>query len=924
MLPFGSLVFGSPWLLVGLAALPVLWWLLRFTPPAPRAERFPAIALLLRLAPSREDPQRMPRWLLALRILLAGLIIFAFADPVLRAAGVSLRSAPLVIAIDDGDAAAGDFEARRAAFISLAEEADRNNMPVVIVTTAPRASLPGIERLSGKDARARLAALTPVPWEVDRGDAAKRLDEAKIGGGYKVVWISDGLDHPGTNEFHAALERAGTLTVTVPQITALPLVLLPPREDGAVLVARVRRAQSAARIDTQGTVRASAADGRELGEATFVFAPGASEAEARFDLPLGLRNDITRLEIEGQRHAGAVVLLDESSRRRSVGLVSGAVRTENQPLLSDLYFLERALKPYAALTRGSISALATQDRAIVVLADVGQILGEDHDTLKRWVEKGGTLVRFAGPRMAAQSDDLIPVTLRRGGRTFGGTLTWESPQGMGTFAQGSPFAGLTPSQDVKVKRQVLAEPAPDLGEKTWAQLADGTPLVTADRRGEGLLVLIHVTANTDWSDLPLSGLFVEMMRRVIALSHGQAAAAARGSSGMAALDGLLAPYRLLDAFGVLAAPPEGVRPLDAAKDMSKPAGPDHPPGFYGPADTPAAFNLTREDTVLASLSLPGTANLATLTAHHSRALKPVLLVCAFIVALADCLAVLFLRGVGLRGLASGARRAAAMCLIAGLACAVPPPAHAQESSASVDDFAMEALKDFRLAYVRTGDPQVDTICEAGLRGLSQTLRDRTAVEPAPPMGVDLEQDEVVFFPLLYWQVTSDQPDLSDAAIAKLDKFMKSGGTLIVDTADEDEALVGGGEGGLAQQRLRAILGHLDLPALEPIGPDHVLTKAFYLVQDFPGRWVGGKVWAETAAGGADHDGVASLIIGSNDWAGAWAMDETGHWLLPTVPGGDRQREMALRVGVNLVMYVLTGNYKADQVHVPALLERLGQ
>ena len=75
---------------------------------------------------------------------------------------------------------------------------------------------------------------------------------------------------------------------------------------------------------------------------------------------------------------------------------------------------------------------------------------------------------------------------------------------------------------------------------------------------------------------------------------------------------------------------------------------------------------------------------------------------------------------------------------------------------------------------------------------------------------------------------------------------------------------------------------------------------------------------------SNNDGVASIIVGSNDWASAWAMDAAGRPVMPVIPGGDMQREMALRFGVNLVMYALTGNYKADQVHLPAIIERLGQ
>ena len=116
---------------------------------------------------------------------------------------------------------------------------------------------------------------------------------------------------------------------------------------------------------------------------------------------------------------------------------------------------------------------------------------------------------------------------------------------------------------------------------------------------------------------------------------------------------------------------------------------------------------------------------------------------------------------------------------------------------------------------------------------------------------------------------------------------------------------------------------IEIPPLTPVPPDHVLTKSFYLMQDFPGRYAGAALWVG-ATEGRVNDGVASIMVGSNDYAGAWAISDEGRPLFPVVPGGERQREMSYRAGVNLVMYALTGNYKADQVHVPFILERLGQ
>jgi hypothetical protein len=248
-----------------------------------------------------------------------------------------------------------------------------------------------------------------------------------------------------------------------------------------------------------------------------------------------------------------------------------------------------------------------------------------------------------------------------------------------------------------------------------------------------------------------------------------------------------------------------------------------------------------------------------------------------------------------------------------------------------DAFAMQAALSTRLAYVKTGLADVDAMSKAGLTGLSLALRARTSYEPEAPMGVDLKTDDLSLFPLLYWPMDPREKNLSPEVQSKLNEYMRHGGTIFFDTRDLTLGAVRG-PSSAGEQTLRRLTAGLDIPPLEPVPDDHVLTKSFYILRDFPGRWSGGQVWVEKlppapkgvtrpARGG---DGVSPVIIGSNDWAAAWAVDESGQPLYATVPGGQRQREFAYRFGVNLVMYALTGNYKSDQVHVPAILERLGQ
>ena len=277
---------------------------------------------------------------------------------------------------------------------------------------------------------------------------------------------------------------------------------------------------------------------------------------------------------------------------------------------------------------------------------------------------------------------------------------------------------------------------------------------------------------------------------------------------------------------------------------------------------------------------------------------------------------------------------AALLLFAILPGLAPSGAIAQESDARPGDAeAIAAISVTRLAFIKTGSAETDKVALEGLQGLTLYLTDKTTLEPADPVGVDAETDELAFYPMLYWPIDPEAPMPSEKAIARIDAYMQAGGSVLFDTRDQ-----GGSSFSLtddaspATARLRDILANMNVPPLEPVPDDHVLTKSFYLLKDFPGRYAGSPLWVEQVldtVSRADRpvrtgDGVSPILITGNDFASAWALDENGEPLYPTEPDDAEQRIMALRSGVNIMMYMLTGNYKSDQVHIPSLLERLGQ
>jgi hypothetical protein len=435
-----------------------------------------------------------------------------------------------------------------------------------------------------------------------------------------------------------------------------------------------------------------------------------------------------------------------------------------------------------------------------------------------------------------------------------------------------------------------------------------------------------------------------MLKRVVSLAGSTPAA--DNESGRAAE--AVPPTRILDGYGAFGPPPTTARPVRAGFTGRGTA--DNPPGFYGPPEGLVAVNTLAPADRLTPLDVTGVgARLEPYRASEPQDLRGPILFIALLMLMLDALIVFWLSG-GVARLRRAPRRSAtAALLIAALTGTLitdgaTSRAHAQaqrhtqaapqaSANSAADDFAMKATLKTRLAYIVTGDRDTDEISKAGLQGLTLFLGQRTALEAGDPIGIDPGRDEMAFFPVVYWPIVPGVAKPLQQTLARIDAYMKQGGTVIFDTRDAGTATPND-PNAPGTQALRDILSGLDIPELEPVPRDHVLTKTFFLMKDFPGRYTEGQLWVEALPANPDEeqtarparggDGVSSILITSNDFAGAWAIRPDGQPMLPLMPGEPRQREFAFRAGANIVMYALTGNYKADQVHVPALLERLGQ
>ncbi|MBT7450075.1 MAG: DUF4159 domain-containing protein, partial [Rhodospirillaceae bacterium] len=808
MMTLGALTFASPWVLTTLAVLPLIWLLLRVTPPAARRLSFPAIRLLIGLTSPEKSAARTPWWLMLLRLACIALLIVALAEPVLNQRQ-SMQKSPLVVVVDDGWAAAPQWTQRQSALVRLLEGAVRESRPVMLATTAP-AQAGKADALSFTPPGQALAlarAMAAKPWSSNRITTFQRLRDSDLRPPAEALWLTDGIASTADKEIAEYLQKLGRLTILTEANRSGPIVLGPadrvPEGDDNVIEVTVRRPAAAVAGPSTVAVVALDAAGRTVARADANFEEGTAVTTARFTVPTELGNRMARLMVENELGAAGIYLLDDRWTRRPVGVVSDNSDGIITPLLEDGYYVTQALRPYAEVRGGTLPDLLQRDLAVVVLASGNRVTAPEVTLLEPWIERGGVLVRFAGTTLDGNVDTLLPVRLRGGGRTFGGTMSWTEPVGLAPFPAESPFAGLAVPDDVLVSSQVLAEPSPGLTQRTWARLTDGTPLVTADRRGQGWIVLFHVTATPDLSTLPLSGVMVDMLRRVLDLSRGV-------NEATSTLPPSLPAREVLTGDGQLITPPPTVLALDRDDIGDPDIGPAHPPGYYGAGATRIAVNL---GPTIGPMEPQGAWPTNVIVANFDavaaeRTLKPWLLFAALVLFTIDLIVSLVLRG--LVSIPQVGRVGVTAAL--GLMIITSTPNVAMGAGDEIDPATIDAVLETRLAYVRTGRANIDQLSAQGLGALTAVLAARTSAEMAAPAEVDPETDELFPYPIVYWRIASDQEPPTEQAAARINDYLGRGGTIVFDAPNQIGAN-DGDEGEQVGQALNNVLLRLNVSQL---------------------------------------------------------------------------------------------------------------
>ena len=733
-LPLG---FAQPLVLLGLLSLPVLWWLLRLIPPRPRVQKLGSEKLLLDILPKEETPARTPWWLTLLRLTLAALLIIAAAGPLWNPPlATSQASAPLALLIDDGWAAAATWDTRIRTAEDLIARAETDGRGVAIIALSEVGRDISLETPGA--ARVRLRQLKPKPHSVDRTEALPAITRFLAGApssnccGSPTASMSRRARSSSPSS--ASCRRASPITVVEGGVAPAHALTAADNAAGSLTVKVLRaglkrqrhrpraRARPEGPAARRGAVRLQGQRARDRSRVRPAGRnPQRHRAARNCRRALGRRGATARQALApphdrrrhrlDRRYRAAAARLDLSISR---------ARSTRSPTCGS---------PSAARPRRRSSSSSMQNLPMLILADVGNV-GEARERLGKWIDEGGVLVRFAGPRLAAADDDLIPVKLRRGGRTLGGSLS------LGAAAAARGVLARKPVQhhagaerrdgDASgAGRAGLGPDRPHLGDARRRHAAGHRG---AARQGRDRAV------PRDRRHALVRPAAVGRLRR-----HAQAHRRARrlerecrdGSKRRRAREAVPA-NRVLDGFGAFTPPPSTARPVAAGYSFRATA--DHPPGFYGPPEGLLAVNTLIPTDRLTPLDYaPLSARLEAYRLGEPKDLRGPLFMAALALLVIDALVVFWLAG-GLYRLMPR-RRAVASALVLGFLAATllashalaqgTPPAQATPAAPpdpAAIEFAKKMTIETRLAYILTGDTEVDNVSKAGLAGADAVPR----------------------------------------------------------------------------------------------------------------------------------------------------------------------------------------------------------
>jgi len=875
-------------------------------PPEPRKLALPTFKFLADLNSAARNIETAPIWLKILRAIALFAIVGAIAGPYYSYQKKATNSLEAVtIIIDDGWSNANDWQQirdRANAIIEMHAPINAETTQFRIILTSQKAELP-ISVLTKHDALDFIAQTAPRPYLPNHQACATRLE--KLNQKSHIYYFSDGINHQSSGKFLEVLSHIalGKPKIALPATPLVAITAVRATNDG------YRFTYKSLGTDKPIAVNFLSNDGEILGVGN------GRDGIGIVNLPNNLLSKVSAAKISNQHNTGAIHLLAGNSIRPLIGIE--ALNQTEEPLISDKHYIETAANLIGNVTQADITSLINSKPNAIVFGDRSGFSPSEERALLAFMRHGGTIIRFMGARAIGKQGDLIvSAPLSAEPRIMASNFSWNEAK-IAAILPESPLFGIEINDEAR-PRVVSVFQNFQSNVEIWARLNDQTPLVSQRAIGLGQIVMIHTSASPVWSDISLFDSQVQILRRILQTSISNGV-----SAEIRPPQGEMRPVLLLNGFGENQEFSSSQKPILPNNLITTPDA-DFPPGLYAGNGSVHILQAASEALSLSPLqySSRGFETISNI-GKSVFDFRFVFLLIGFLALAIDCIII----AIGLRAKAKPSFKQAGFTFILlsllflSVSSSVSTSAQAQNFAAPKASKTKSILNDddFVMAYIETPDATTNQSARAGLEGLSAAINARTNIRTSRIVAVNPSSDELALYPIIYWLLPANNRPLDVVGSRALNQYMRNGGVLFIDTRGA------GRERNAALDNTRTATNGLVLPQIEIPPSGHVLRRTFYLLSGFPGRYNASNLWVETQRSSniSANDGVSPIIIGDGDWASVWAGGPHAG-AQAAVEGGDLRREVAFRVGINIYLYALTGQYKADQIHVRAILGRQKQ
>ena len=899
MLNFINIIgFSNFYALFGLLLTPIIWFIVKSFPPTPKSYDFSSFFLLEKIDYDAPKNKKTPLWLLIFRIFFFILIVFYFSKPFLNNnnSATDEKYEKYLIVADIGWSTAKDWNKFKELVLEVGKEAEKNKKEILFFHSNLK-SYKDLQIFKTNYAlKDYLENLSPLPLQFKKSSIDKLIQDESLFKNSKIFMVFSKFDFYDFPNYYKNLSLIKNNSNNYYYINPLETILIInslKATKGKITCEIYRLGKNSFKQDF--FVNVETVNNEIVYSDKHVIDEKENKKILNLSFPTEIFNQIKSIRIVGQNHAGAKYYFDDFSKKKNIAIINDNEYHKESPLLSPIYYLKKSLDSKHNIKVEKIDNILNSNYSTIIIPETVKIPNAFDKRLNDWLLEGGTLIKFSDDTLVEKKLNFLTSKEIYGKiRNIEGQLTINNKLFISEFKKDSIFYGLEVPKDITINKQLIFDTNPKQ-VKVLAKLNDNTPLVSMKKFGEGEIILFHVGANNNWSNLPISSLFPDMINRVLLFSKNY------NSSNLTDLN----LNKEIDGFGNLITPKKIVTigKFDKLKTV-KPSF-DIPPGQYENNQISIALNLST-NIGQHQIKEADRSAISTYSFKNTKDLSSIILKIILTMFILDLLLTLMIKNnINLSKIVT--KRINVLIFILFFLTFIK-----LENVSANETY---------LAYVKIKNTQINNISKNGLETIRNLLITRTSINPKGVIGLDINSDYIFSYPFIYWPLTKNLLSIEKSEIIKIKNYLDNGGIFFFDIIGFSRKNLNLKEKKF--QEIRNFLNEIGANELSIIPKGHTLTKSFYLLNKFPGKWDNRFLFVESS-NLQYKDGVSSIILGFNDWAKAWAVDDNNLPLFPVVPGGERQRELAYRFGINITMYALTGNYKSDQIHSKSILKRLSK